>query len=64
MSSEANYDFGRLLIDGVQRFAISGTQTNVGTATVTTATAVILRYNKDISIHLDVNNLNDHIRNN
>lgn len=50
VSSEANYDFGRLLIDGVQRFAISGTQTNVGTATVTTATAVILRYNKDISV--------------
>jgi hypothetical protein len=49
-SSEENYDFGRLLINGNQVFSISGTQNSSGTATVTTATSVILRYRKDWTI--------------
>jgi len=49
-SSEANYDFGRLLINGVQAFSISGTQNTVGTAAVTTSSSVILRYRKDWTI--------------
>jgi hypothetical protein len=49
-SSEANYDFGRLLINGVQMFSISGTQNTVGTAAVTTSSSVILRYRKDWTI--------------
>jgi hypothetical protein len=49
-SSEASYDFGRLIIGGAQQFQISGTANNAGTATVTTATSVILRFSKDVSV--------------
>jgi len=48
-SSEANYDFGRLIVDGTQRVSISGTANSTGTVTITTASTAIVRFVKDIN---------------
>lgn len=57
-SSETRWDPGRLIVDGVERVSVSGTNNNnssfpqlsTGTVTVTTASTAIVRFTKDNSV--------------
>lgn len=57
-SSETRWDPGRLIVDGVERVSVSGTNNNnatypqlsTGTVTVTTASVAIVRFTKDNSV--------------
>ena len=50
-SSEGNYDFGYLYVNGVETFKLSGTQSSVGSVLVSAGDEVRTRYTKDGSVN-------------
>lgn len=50
-SSEGNYDFGYMYVNGVETFKLSGTQSSVGSVLVSAGDEVRTRYTKDGSVN-------------